>query len=83
MNKDDEIKDMMASMSCCKFEAETPGAFFECESAVFMKGSDGSLCYTTSVERAELLAAILNEWVELKSLSRRHPRQGVEKRLSV
>ena len=71
MSKDNETKDMMAIMSHGKFEAESPETFFKCESAVFMEGSDGSLCYTTSVERAELLAAILNEWVELKKSSGR------------
>lgn len=44
-----------------KFKAEVPGIFFECSHGVFIDGNDGSLCYTTSKERADWIATMLND----------------------
>lgn len=65
MSKDDE-RDPMEVLAGCTFERVEPGVFFKCESAVFVVGTNSSLCYTTSAERAELLAAILNDWAALR-----------------
>ncbi len=58
--------ELLAKLSKCTFIAEPPGAFCKCESAVFTSGGTNSLCYTTSTENAEVLAAILNEWASLR-----------------
>ena len=60
------IGEMMDVFSDRNFERATPDVFFKCESAVFVEAIDNSLCYTTSAERADLLAAILNEWAMLR-----------------
>lgn len=44
-----------------KFTAEESGCYFQCDSAVFPLGNGSSLCYTTSLERAECITAALND----------------------
>lgn len=58
--------EMMDVLSSSMFESAKPDVFFKCEGAVFAEASANSFCYTTSTERAELLAAILNEWATLR-----------------
>lgn len=44
-----------------KYEIGSIAVQFDCEWGVFMEGSDSSLCYATSKERAEWIAGRLNE----------------------
>lgn len=45
-----------------KFDVAKPLIKFTCDWAVYPVGSDSSMCYTTSRERAELIAAALNKY---------------------
>jgi hypothetical protein len=49
-----------------KFEIGSIAVQFDCEWGVFQSGSESSLCYTTSKERAEWIASKLNELEELE-----------------
>jgi|DEB0MinimDraft_6_1074348.scaffolds.fasta_scaffold279515_1 hypothetical protein len=49
-----------------KFEIGSIAVQFDCEWGVFPAGSDSSLCYATSKERAEWIARALNEAVEMR-----------------
>lgn len=57
-------------LSKCTFEQAPPGVFFHCEGAVFPTGHNNSVCYTSSVWTADVLAAILNEWAAMKQTAR-------------
>jgi hypothetical protein len=63
-----------------QFEVRKPDIFFHCETAVFPKGGDNSLCYTTSQERAEWIAKQLSSpaagpWIKV---SERLPEDGAK-----
>ncbi|KKN26720.1 hypothetical protein LCGC14_0872020 [marine sediment metagenome] len=60
------MEEIIELLKNSKFEAAIPDVFFKCEYAVFLKEDENSLCYTTSKERAELIASILNEWAVFK-----------------
>lgn len=49
-----------------EFEAIEPHGYFKCECAVFPVGGNNSLCYTTSRERAEVIARQLNRISDLQ-----------------
>lgn len=67
--KGSDLQHALETLSRQEFEVGTPEVFFKCESGVFAVGGSNSLCYTTSVERSNLLAAILNDWVRLRKNS--------------
>ena len=54
-----------------KYEIGSIAVQFECEWGVFVEGSESSLCYATSKERAEWIAGRLNELEELKEKDER------------
>jgi len=67
----EQVARYMESLSECDgFVEQKPNFFFECESAVFEKGGDNSLFYTTSKGRAQLFALILNDWLRLRKKER-------------
>jgi len=55
-----------------RYEIGSIAVQFDCEWGVFQAGSDSSLCYATSKERAEWIAGRLNELEELKEKTERH-----------
>ncbi len=63
---DKELQQILDDLSKQEFEVGTPDFFFKCEGGVFVKGGINSLCYTTSIERSNVLVAILNDWVRLR-----------------
>jgi len=65
MEKSDlrKLKNILAKQ---KFLVLEPEFYFQCHSAVFGNNHENSLLYTTSEDRAELLADILNEWAQLR-----------------
>ncbi len=63
-----EVREILEELSKVEsFETGDPHIFFKCNSGVFIKGGENSLCYTTSQLRASVLTAILNEWKELRN----------------
>jgi hypothetical protein len=51
-----------------EFEVAPIGIQFDCQWALYLKGHNGSMCYTTDITRATLIADAWNRYRALKEL---------------
>lgn len=65
---EEDMEPLLNALSQQEFEVGSPEVFLQCESAVFSRDGTNSHCYTTSVERAKLLVAALNDWARLRKM---------------